>query len=69
MENLTEESIRNTLRLFAFGELMMVSDALGAVIDDDIVDPDEEEDAMIDFIVVKLKARVWPSFRQQEDEW
>lgn len=68
MENLTEESIRNTLRLFAFGELMMVSDALGAVIDDDIVDPDEEEDAMIDFIVVKLKARVWPSFRQQEDE-
>ncbi len=68
MKNLTEESIRNAITLLSFGELMILSDTLGAVLGDGDFDPDEEEKAMIDFIVVKLKARVWPSFRQQEDE-
>ncbi len=68
MPNLTEESIRNAITLLSFGELMILSDTLGAVVGDGDFDPDEEEKAMIDFIVVKLKARVWPSFRQQEDE-
>ena len=66
MKNLTEESIRNAITLLSFGELMILSDALGAVVGDGDFDYDEEEEAMIDFIVGKLTRR--EIVRQQEDE-